>query len=808
MKAIIATLMIAAGIFLGGCTHFQHRTTSQDSPYDSTKSDQDPNYDVSLDFGYQDFISYLYPGNRIENFTAYFNTFYKSKEDFESAVEEYRLSLISFYNRRLDSLGVVPVLNASVKEKFDKAIERSSKIIQFHKNSKFIDDAVLIIGKSYFYETDYYKSERTFNEFLSKFAASELADEAILFLGRSKIRLGKTEEGIGIFKDLVQKATDGEVRSQAARDLGILAYNKGNYDEAANYFKASIDFSKNNERKAEEQFILAKILSEYKPSVAAKEYRKVLDFTSDFDLVFYSRLNYGKGLIANKEYLKAAEELEDIRKKYRDEIGFTQHVDLEIANNLYAQKKYPEALEKYYEVIVKYPNSPVSSDAYYSLAKHEEDVNKNYLDAFVNYKKATEENASSDYYKESSEKAGTFERYFTLLDVISEDTVRREIPTVNANVERYRREFNEEKGIETIDQNVTEPPRGPDSETGDGKGRPGGNRMSVLKDTIEEQKELPDAGPSIEEMEKMLEEKQVTSEKGDTLQDSLRMSEISDSLKAVQDSIDAKTRQTKVFNAYYELAELFIYNLHQQDSAEHYLKILLTKFPESDNQAKILYTLGNFYKNNARNEEADATFRKIVDDYPNTVYAIESGKILGLTKGNVMVTQSPTEQFFREALDMFSMNRDTQAVVLLRDLVQKYPDDSLSAKALYGLGWIYENKIINKDSSVFYYKMLKEKFPESEYTVRVTPKLDYIASLEPKDSTGTVANDTTNVEGVSPVEEGQISDTTKTEVKPDESGEVKIEQPPAEEEGKLSQEEIDKLLKETESPTTEDPPKP
>ncbi len=813
--------------FYSGCNYITHRTISKDYAFDSTKSDQDPNYNVSLDFNYQDFTSYLYLGNRVENFTAYFNTFFKSQEDFNDAYDEYRASLFSYYNRRLDSLGITHDVPSSVKDKLTSAIERSSKIIQFHKNSKFIDDAVLIIGKSYFYLNEYYKAERTFNEFLSKFSSSVLADEAILYLGRTKVKLDKIDEGLTIFKTLVSTSPDNEIQSQASRELGILAYNSNNQDDAVKYFKASIDFSKDKERKAEGQFILAKILSGYKPTLAADEYKKVLDYSSDYDLTFFARLNYAKGLIKNKDFKKATDELTSLRKKYRDESGFTQLVDLEIANNLYGQKNYKDAKEKYYEVIVKYPNSISSSDAYFHLARHEEEINKDYLNAFINYKKATEESNSSDYFKESSLKSVTFEKYFGLLGDVS-DSAKLNIPTANADVEKFRKKYNEDKGIEQqkeLDRNgntqtgTENPPKGDDGKQkgkGNGKSSTVGFKNKVYKvlpDTLkEDKKNNPPIDPGNQTRHprnplRNTEKKQDSTK--DKHKDTLEV-KVNDSLKVQTDSINAKTKSEKIFNAYYELAELFMYNLDQKDSAEFYLKRLLEKYPDSERQAKLLYTLGNFYKNGNKTSDAEQTFRKIISNYPNSVYAFESKKILGIKSSEVDITLNPVDAIIKEALAFFNDKKYPEAVMKLKEIESEYPDDSLLGKSFYTIGWIYENKIINKDSSLYYYKKLKEKFPHSEYSQKVTPMLDYLASLEIKNSTDStnenfVRNDSSKVNS-SPIDSTKVknsdippvSDQKEHEAKigKDSLDEKKVDTTNVSDQNKLSQEEINKLLKE------------
>ncbi|MEO6695071.1 MAG: tetratricopeptide repeat protein [Ignavibacteria bacterium] len=780
-------------------------------------TDPEPNYNISLDHDYQDFASYIFMGNRIENFTAYFNTYYKADEDFNEALDEYRTSLISFYNRRLDSLGITPVVSGAMKEKIDKAIERASKIIQFHKNSKYIDKAVLLIGKSYYFEGDYFNSERKFNEFLSKLSSSELADEAILFLGQTKVKLGKNEEGSVIFKNLVQKSSDNEIRSQAASALGIAEYNRGNYSEAVKYFKSAIDFSKNKERKAEGQFILAKILSDYKPELSSNEYKKVLDFTSDFDLTYYARLNNAKGLIFNKDFVNADEVLTDIRKKYRDVPEYTQLVDLELANNLYGQKKLIEAKEKYFEVIVKYPNTVASSDAYYFLAKHEEDINGNYINALINYKKAVEESTNSDFYRESSRKVSTFERYFTLVGNIR-DTTSAEIPTTNAELEKYRIRYNEDKGIEQqkIENNTGPrvPKEGDGNQTGDGKGRPGGfkNYNTSPEDTLEnteegtqeDMKELPlptNDPPEIDRKKGIRNKnrgKDTTQKKtNDTLG-----AEMSDSLRAQNDSLTMKTKEDKVFNAYYELAELFIYNLESNDSAEHYLKILLTKFPESERQAKVLYTLGNFYKNTDRKSQADETFNKIISTYPNTVYAYESKKVMGIKVNDSDIVHNPVDEIFKQSMSLFNDDKFVYAIAKLQEVESQYPEDTMVAKALYGIGWIYENKFsaldsssLNyRDSSIAYYKKLRTKFPATEYARKVSPMLDYMASLEvteptSKDTTNTNSTDTLKIDPEINVPDVKQEETPK---------EVIADPQKSIDENRLSQEEIDRLLKESE----------
>ncbi len=804
MRFLKYILLSATVLFIGhsyqGCSYLTYSTVERPDVPDSLEQDFEPDYSKSLDFEFQDFTSYLFMGNRIENFSAYFNKYFIASEDFDLAFEEYRTSFIATYNRRLDSLGVTPPLPSSVKEKLDKSIERASKIIQFHKSSKYIDDAVLTIGKAYYFQTDYINSERKFNEFLSRLSSSDLTDEALLYLGRTKIKLSKKDEGQKIFKDIINESDDKEIRSLASRELGIIAYNGGNLKESVEYFKKAIEYSDDNERKAENQFILARLSSNYKPETAAAEFRKVLDYSPDFDLTFFARLNFAKGLIRNKQYSEAEEELTSMRKKYRDFKDYTPLIDLEMANNLYTKGNIKDAKQKYYEVIVQHANTPSASDAYFFLGQDLETREKDYLNALVNYKKATQENSLSEFYPESSKKAKTLEKYFSLLGEIK-DTTGIVIPETNPNVERYRAIYNEEKGIEQLEDQRNKDNRGLDNtntgtddgtQRGDGKGKPGGMRELVsisAKDTIEnpedDKTKASDPTRNTGGPTEGFNPGNVNQEKSEEIKKSAEeQRQQEDSLSAVNKVKDETDKENKIFDSYYELAELFMYDMNMPDSAVHYLKLLIEKYPEPGKKGKAMFMLGSLYKTNGDEESATQTFADIISEFPTTVYAREARAILNRSSVVSNDSTMQNEDLLTKALLALNNERFSEAVNLLRDYSTTYPDDTLSAKALYGIGWIYQNRLLNKDSALAYYNTLKLRYPESPYYANIAPTLEYYTSLEPKesDSTGvnSVVNDSLNVNKTESGEENP----------PQENTEVKVASPGV----KLSQQELEFLL--------------
>src|SRR2546428_375231 len=156
-------------------------------------------------------------------------------------------------------------------------IEKASKVIQFHKSSAYMDKAVLLISKAYFYLGDYLKAERKFSEFISKLSRSPNLDEAVLFLSRTQLRLGN-QEALDRLQNLIKNTGDKSIKALAYQTLAEYYIYKKDYESAVSDYKKSIELSSDDEFKAQMQYLIASVLSRKDPNIAASEYRKVLDF--------------------------------------------------------------------------------------------------------------------------------------------------------------------------------------------------------------------------------------------------------------------------------------------------------------------------------------------------------------------------------------------------------------------------------------------------------------------------------------------------------------------------------------------------
>ena len=760
-------LFISLSFVIFACNYMTHRTLSKNNA--NTGEDPEPNYEITLNREYQDYVSYIFMGNRNENFSTYFNKYFSSLEDFDDAMKDYKTLVIANYNRRLDSLYTLPSLTTNIKDKLNSVIAKCSKIIQYNKNSRFLDASVLLIGRSYYFLQDFYQSERKFNEFISKLSKSNLTDEVSLYLGKTKLRLKKEEEGFSILNDLIEKSNNPDLKSEATQELALYFISQKNYQNGIDYIKKSIELTTNSESKSEKQFLLARLYTALYPQLTADEFLSVSKNSSDFDLNYYAKLNYAKALDVSGKYSDAFKILDELSYKYRDYPEIRQLAEIEIANNLHLQRKFKEALEKYFYIIVTYPNTVTSAEAYYRLAKHYEDVENNYLKAYIGYKKVNEQNPSNDYAEFSSSRTNTFNKYFTLIATIN-DTTKGEIPTEIDELDKYKTKIDIEKGINK--EKELEKNKGKDNPIVNPKG--GGQKGFVpLKDSIEnknnnEEKikndirnKLKDsignilkdsAGNNIKDSIKILNEKGTDSlkliiekSKQDSLQIIQQLKE--DSLK----NANIKIKEQNKFNAYLELSELFTYELNRSDSAQYYILKAIDYTQYSENQAKAYYFLATLYKNSNKPEDANTLFKKIIEISPNSVFANESRKMLGLK--SVDINKDEADKLYKEVESKILTNQYRESIKILDSIIYNYKTSIFYPKSLYTVGWVFENIFGNKDSMIYYYKKLNTEFPQSEYFPIIAEKINFYTSIDSAHKKDTaivndsikISNDTTKI---------------------------------------------------------------
>lgn len=166
---------------------------------------------------------------------VYYNTFFHARQAFEEAE-----------SARKASKTAQPTIRT---EQYNRAIEKSLKVIESYPNSKYYDDAVYVLAVSYYHTKQYRKSERRSRELLANFPDSKYATEAKLYLAKAKLAEDDVEEAMKVFEDLLDDKVDRDVLSEATIALGTYHAENNRYDVAVGYFRAVRD-SLGNEQQA------------------------------------------------------------------------------------------------------------------------------------------------------------------------------------------------------------------------------------------------------------------------------------------------------------------------------------------------------------------------------------------------------------------------------------------------------------------------------------------------------------------------------------------------------------------------------
>ncbi|MBI5325545.1 MAG: tetratricopeptide repeat protein [Ignavibacteriae bacterium] len=174
--------------------------------------------------------------------------------------------------------------------------------------------------------------------------------------------------------------------------------------------------------------------------------------------------------------------------------------------------------------------------------------------------------------------------------------------------------------------------------------------------------------------------------------------------------------------------------IHEQlgntDSAEFYYKLAKDVSPPSEKaSARYLYVYARFIEDKEP-VETDSILDYLVQAFPTTEYGIDSRKRLGYTDEFLIDTVA---EIYKSGVSLRKNKEYQYALQQFLSIYDKYPQNNFAPRALYSVGWTYENDLRNRDSAIHYYLLLMEKYPNSEYARDIRSVVDFtVASKEGK----------------------------------------------------------------------------
>jgi tetratricopeptide (TPR) repeat protein len=623
---------------------------------------------------------------RYVNTVAYFNTYYNAQTDFNDAEKE----VIAARSQELGkpvSQTTEPPLSQAAKDKFNLAIEKASKLLTFYPTSKWVDNALLMIGKSYFYLGDDLKSQRKFLEMFAKFPQSDYRFEAELWYGRSLLRQKRYDEGVQSLERLYADAVDKnekQIAGLASLSIGRHFYRTLDYEQAITNYQRSIEISNDGSVNAETQLQIGfSYIAIGDTQKAASAFTRVENFDPEYETSFAAKFENIKILTATQQYDEALRRLESFLNNAKNLENFPR-IQLEIGRVYLAQGKVAEAIAKFSFVDTSYAKTDAAARAYFYLGRLYEWTQIDYAKAGLNYTKAKLEFPASLITADAAKKGDAFVKYFILYS----DMARFDSLIGMVKIARAKRDS---AALAADTLHATDSSMAI-SQSGKNPGLP---------------KEI--VGKLQARMDSLA---RVDSIKG----------EINARLFASEThAID--TLRRAIVRSHFELAGVFYLELERQDSALFWYQRVINEGGETEYAPRALFTLAEIFKasGSVGKGNADSLYAEVISRYPESPYAQESRRSLGIP---LLVARKDTaEELYLRAETFFDGPSADSALPILYGIVRNNRSSPYCPKALYTIGWLYENKLNKEDSASAVYRRLIAVYPSSQFAIAVKPKV-------------------------------------------------------------------------------------
>ncbi|MDD4050791.1 MAG: tetratricopeptide repeat protein [candidate division Zixibacteria bacterium] len=344
----------------------------------------------------------------------YFNTFHNIRESFNSAEKARKTA-----NRD-------KATGSEIKQYTD-AITKASKVLERHPTSSWVDDALYIIGASYYHLGEYDKSARKFKELFANFPQSEYISPSRLLYAKDKLMLEEEAEGVVLFEEILSKEHNKQMRAEAARSLGQYYFDTKEYERAIVYFQALLDsLGGDKDKLGALTFMADGYFDLYRYDKAYANYDEALKHNPD-TLQLYT-INFRMAqcdyfLNRFEDGLSRLDELAD-NEVYFDSLA---SIRLMMARGYEWDGDLESAISTYEKVVEENPKKYPGAIAYYELGLIYQYDLENLDRARDYYTKARDEKSGSPVYADATKRASmlTLLKQYTAADTI---ITRTDIP--------------------------------------------------------------------------------------------------------------------------------------------------------------------------------------------------------------------------------------------------------------------------------------------------------------------------------------------------------------------------------------------
>ena len=623
--------------------------------------------------------------SRFVNFNAYYNTFYNAQlsygQGYNKSTEQTRK-----FNFLLPIRVYQTPLGAGMQE-LQSTIDKGADILRDHKESKWVDNALELIGKSYFFRTEYFSADQKFDELLLTTDDPLLQQKGVFWKARVFMELELYTQGVQYLEEQ-RTSYDGKwlenMEAQILTMLAELYVARQNYEAAIPLLEQSAASLPGRALKERAFFLLGQ-LNDFQGYTqnAFNAFDRVSDYYFNYEIQFEAQKKKADvarqlGLVDEAYSVLADMVKDDKNTEYvadlRLELGLTE-----------LQRNRPEKAETIFLDLLRDQQFPAEARTkaltYYALADIYRFNNNNFSLAAAYYDSAARINVPSEnlpeYYnaQELSASFGEYARlksniqledsllYLGSLEPAQFDSVIQIIQQKQqAELERLQQEQEDRANtLVTIDR---ESNTGPNSASNSGFLNELDQRVSAdasqqfnalwMGRSLTDYWRFESLARNIITQDSSAVES--SNEENATIQ--LQKKYTIDISAIPFDLADKDSAYERLSTYYYGIGNLFFLNLNDTDSAEYYFSKVWAEHPQSKVAPVSLYSLAEIASTRDQINRAKELGKIIVQNFPNTVYAKRTAERFSIPMVQDSSAQPSEFDTFRKLYNNFEMGAE------------------------------------------------------------------------------------------------------------------------------------------------------
>jgi tetratricopeptide (TPR) repeat protein len=595
-------------------------------------------------------------------FAAYFNTYYNARTLYHQAVEEvWGMPEVRETGRNM--IALVPI-GTGARTKFTTVIEKCSKLLQYHPESDLVDDALLMIGRSYYFQGEYQQAERKCHELLDGYPESGLVPDTQVLLAYALYKSRDTLAAEALAMKILEAATtrgDDRIVADAAVVLGQMALDAKHTVRAREMLETVGALASEADMRAGAFLKVAELYTEEKDYVAAeKAYLRARSLSKGYAAEYRGLVGAARMVALQGEYDAALNRLQDLRGNlnYKEFFG---ELDVEIGHVYRDRGDISLAVNQYRYVDTAYARAESALNADYALGILYEMRFQLYDSAKVAYDRAR-----------------------------TGPPLAKNMPIVIRKSDYLARYLLYRKDVTRLD--------------------------SILAALLAPRDSLT------------AKEDSAVARKDSVQMDSTalaRADSIRARTPAVP-PMHPDTVRTRLAAAIDDLAGVLYSNMELPDSARFWYRRLIRDFPASKAAPRAFYVLARIESNDSTSSDIppDSLYRCIVQFYPESPFADEARRLLGMPP--LQKVADPAEESYVRGTRLLQAGKTKAAIDTFTVLVKRHPSSPAAVRAMYASGWLYENETQTRDSAMAIYERLVARAPSSAYAQKVQPRVQEV----------------------------------------------------------------------------------